>query len=74
MTCKQVIYIIYLYLTDEKVTAKRQIPLHMKFGPLVGDIKQLNAQEIQKYRDSNSEYPLLFLNSECIIDVSNQSE
>lgn len=54
--------------------AKRQIPLQMKFGPLVGDAKQLNNQDIQKYRESHAEYPLLFLSHNSILDVSNQSE
>lgn len=61
-------------LTDQNVLAKRQIPLHMKFGPVVGDAKQLNIQEMQTYRELNSDYPLLFLNYNCILDVSNQSE
>lgn len=61
-------------LTDQNVLAKRQIPLHMKFGPVVGDAKQLNIQEMQTYRELNSDYPLLFLNYNCILDVSNQSK
>lgn len=54
--------------------AKRQIPLHMKFGPVVGDAKQLNNQQMQTYRDSNTDYPLLFLSDNFVLDVSNQSK
>lgn len=54
--------------------AKRQIPLHMKFGPVVGDAKQLINQQMQTYRDSNSDYPMLFLSDNFVLDVSNQSK
>lgn len=58
---------------EQSVLAKRDIPLQMKFGPFVGDIKPLSEQQMKKYRDMNSEFPLLFLGHDTILDVSNES-
>lgn len=69
-----IIHFICIHLTEQRVLAKRQIPLHMKFGPVVGDAKQLNNQQMQTYRELNSDYPLLFLSANCVLDVSNQSK
>lgn len=54
--------------------AKRDIPLQMKFGPFVGDAMVQSRNEIKKYRESNAEYPLLFLGYNVILDVSNESK
>lgn len=55
------------------VFAKRDIPVDMKFGPFVGEPKTLNKHEIKKYRETCANYPLLFLNQNSILDVSNES-
>lgn len=60
--------------SEQSVYAKREIPLDIKFGPFVGDTKTLNKQEFKMYKDSNQNYPLLFLSHNSILDVSNESE
>lgn len=55
------------------VLAKRDIPVDMKFGPFVGDAKTLTRQEIKKIRETSTNYPLLFLNQNTVLDVSNES-
>ncbi|XP_031623861.1 PR domain zinc finger protein 10-like [Contarinia nasturtii] len=59
--------------TEQTVFAKREIPLHMKFGPFVGETKTLNKHEIKIYRESNPHYPSLFLSHNSILDVSNEN-
>lgn len=60
-------------LPEPMVFAKRDIPVDMKFGPFVGDTKSLSKPEIKKYREANTDYPLLFLSQSSILDVSNES-
>lgn len=60
--------------TEQSVFAKREIPLEMKFGPFVGDTKTLNKNEFKNYKESNRNYPLLFLSHNSILDVSNESK
>lgn len=60
-------------IVGQKVLAKRDIPLRRKFGPFVGDTKTLSKPEIKRYRETHSDYPLLFINHDTILDVSNES-
>lgn len=69
-----IIIIKYCLLSEQRVFAKREIPLQMKFGPFVGESKTLNKHEIKLYRESNPNYPLLFLSQNSILDVSNESK
>lgn len=64
----------FFRFSDQMVYSKREIPLEMKFGPIVGDTKTLNKHEIKMYGKSNSNFPLLFLSHNSILDVSNESK
>lgn len=64
----------FIDFSEHIVYSKREIPLEMKFGPIVGDTKTLNKHEIKIYRESNSQFPLLFLSHDSILDVSNESK
>lgn len=60
--------------SGETVFARKEIPLRTQFGPFEGDFRILNREQLLEYRNNKSNLPLLLLNEQSILDVSNDSK
>lgn len=65
---------IFVLFPVQVIFAKKDIPLRTKFGPFEGDVKMLNDDKLLAYRAMQRHLPMLFVNGNSILDISNESE
>lgn len=67
-------FVLFVLISEQVIFAKKDIPLRTKFGPFEGDVRLFDDDMLLAYRATHRNLPLLFVNVNSILDVSNESE